>query len=275
MLVTTPVKACAIIVTAVANSMHSSRPKPPEPSFRAKAVDFARSPVLVLMLLAGLVLVLGVPYLALRTLPGINNPITGEPPAPTGNPNLGIDFQELEGLPPELAGGAKVILSQEEPQTPEPLKDLPEPDGSGLTYPVSESVESTRPTLTWTNFAPGPFKLELADRANKPVVTSAAVQITNFVVPKDLVRGATYTWRVTAANGESQAASFIVLTEEQVGDWQGVRLQFKESHLVLGTVAEQLGMLSRAEREYQEFSKAFPQAEAPARLLANVLALRE
>ena len=34
-------------------------------------------------------------------------------------------------------------------------------------------------------------------------------------------------------------------------------------------------MLAVAEREYQALGKAFPQAEAPARLLANVQALRD
>ncbi len=54
-----------------------------------------------------------------------------------------------------------------------------------------------------------------------------------------------------------------------------MRKQFKESHLALGLAAEELGMLSTAEREYKELARQFPNAEAPARLLANVLSLRE
>ncbi|MEO8097478.1 MAG: hypothetical protein ABI811_07225 [Acidobacteriota bacterium] len=256
------------------SSMHTSRSKPPEPSFGKKAAEFVRSPVLVLMFAAGLALVVGVPYLALRTLPGINNPVTGEAPASKGDPNLGMDFQELEGLPPELAGGARIILGLEEPQVPSPLKDVPEPSGFGLTYPVSESVEPTRPTLTWTAFGPGPFKVDLLDAANQMVATVPNVPVTNWVVSKELQRGAIYTWRVTAANGDNEAASFVVLTLEETTDWQRVRQQFKDSHLVMGTVAEQLGMLSIAEREYKELIKTYPQAEAPARLLDNILALR-
>jgi hypothetical protein len=72
-----------------------------------------------------------------------------------------------------------------------------------------------------------------------------------------------------------QTAQFVVLSLEQTAAWQRVRSQFAQSHLALGLVAEQLGMLSVAEREYQELGRQFPNAEAPARLLENVQALRD
>src|SRR5262249_17857722 len=107
------------------------------------------------------------------------------------------------------------------------------------------------------------------------VVASAQnVPRTIFVAPK-LSPGATYTWEVTAANGEKESAQFILLTAEQTASWQRVRSQFSQSHLALGLVAEQLGMLTIAEREYQELGRQFPKAEAPARLLENVQALRD
>lgn len=231
--------------------------------------------MLVAMALGGVALVIGVPYLALRTLPGIANPVTGEEAAPSGNPNAGIDFQELNGLPANLIGGASTILSQEEAVMPLSLADLPEPSGFGLTYPVTEAVESVQPTFTWTAFAPGPYRIVIRDSARIVVASNENVRSAFWVVPAKLERGATYSWEVVASNRESQTASFVVLGEEELADWLRVRNQFKDSHLALGLAAEELGMLSTAEREYQELARQFPNAEAPARLLANVLSLRE
>lgn len=236
---------------------------------------FFKSPVLIAMALGGVALVLGVPYLALRTLPGIANPITGETSAPTGNQNAGIDFQELNNLPPNLIAGASTILSQEEAVMPLSLTDLPEANGFGLIFPVTEAVESVQPTFTWTAFAPGPYKIVVRDRDNKVVANNENVRSAFWVIPVKLEQGATYSWQVTAANQESQSASFVVLGMEELGDWLRVRSKFKDSHLALGLAAEELGMLSTAEREYQELARQFPNAEAPGRLLANVLSLRE
>jgi hypothetical protein len=240
-----------------------------------KFAEMLKSPVSVAMLVAGVALVIGVPYLALQTLPGINNPITGEAPAPKGDPNLGINFQELAMLPDELAQSASVILSQEEPVMPEPLLELPEANGFGLIYPVTETVDTTQPTLSWSLFAPGPFKVVVKDRAGEIVVSAQNVPNTALVMQKKLNPGATYSWQVTASNNESQDAVFVVMADENVAEWQRVRREFPQSHLALGLMAEHFGLLSTAEREYQALAREFPNAEAPARLLANVTGLRD
>lgn len=231
--------------------------------------------MLMAMLALGVILVIGVPYLALQTLPQVENPVTGEVAAPKGNPNLGIDFDQLNNLPPDLSQGAAVILAQEEPMMPEPLAELGEASGFGLTYPVTETIETTQPTLSWTLFEKAPFKVELKDKAGKVVAKAENLFNTSWVLSMKLEPGATYNWQVTAANGESQSASFIVLTTEQAAEWGRIRGQFAQSHLAMGLAAEQFGMLSVAEREYQELAREFPRAEAPARLLANVVALRD
>jgi hypothetical protein len=240
-----------------------------------KFADIFKSPMSIAMLVLGIALVLGVPYLALRTLPGINNPVTGEAPAPKGDPNLGINFQELNMLPDEFAQSASVILSQEEPIMPEPLIDLPEANGFGLIYPVTETVDTVQPTLSWSLFAPGPFKVVVKDRSGAIVMSSQNIPNTALVLQKKLDPGATYSWQVTASNNESQDATFVVMSTENVAEWQRVRREFPQSHLALGLMAEHFGLLNTAEREYQALAREFPNAEAPARLLANVIALRE
>lgn len=252
----------------------------PYPEEKASDVGvILRSPQLLAILGVGVLVVLGGVYLAMSTFPGllengIPNPITGETEAPKGDPNPGMDFGELNTLPEDFVDDAATILSREEPEMPDPLFDLTEPGGLGLLYPVTESVETPQATLTWTLFAPGPYKVAIKDRTGQVVASAQNVPRTIFVSPR-LIPGATYTWEVTAANGETETAQFVVLTAEQLAGWQRVRAQFAQSHLALGLVAEQLGLLSTAEREYQELARQFPNAEAPARLLQNVQALRE
>lgn len=240
-----------------------------------KFTDIFKSPMSVAMLLIGAALVLGVPYWALQTLPGISNPVTGEAPAPKGDPNAGINFQELGTLPDELAQSASVILSQEAPVMPELLLDLPVASGFGLIHPVTEAVETTQPALSWTLFAPGPFKVVVKDKAGDIVVSAPNIPNTAWVLPKKLNPGGTYTWQVTASNNEYQDAAFVVMTTENVAELQRARRDFPQSHLALGLMAEHYGLLGTAEREYQALTREFPSAEAPARLLANVLALRD
>lgn len=240
-----------------------------------KFADILKSPMSLAMLVVGVALVLGVPYWALQTLPGISNPVTGEAPAPKGDPNAGINFEELNTLPEELAQSAAVILSQEEGIMPEPLLGLPEASGFGLIYPVTETIDTVQPALSWTLFAPGPYKVVVKDKAGDIVASAQNIPNTAWVLPKKLNPGGTYSWQVTASNNESQDAMFVVMSTENVTELQRARKDFPQSHLALGLLAEHFGLLSTAEREYQALAREFPNAEAPARLLANVTALRD
>ena len=48
----------------------------------------------------------------------------------------------------------------------------------------------------------------------------------------------------------------------------------RDSHLVIGLVAQQLGMLAIAEREYTAVTKSFPESSTAALLLNNITELR-
>ena len=78
-----------------------------------------------------------------------------------------------------------------------------------------------------------------------------------------------------AAIGSMNSSAIWTPGSQQCNGWREVRRLNRDSHLALGIAAEQYGLLSVAEREYQALIKVFPDAEAPARLLANVQALRD
>jgi hypothetical protein len=237
--------------------------------------EFWRSPLNILMMGLGVALILGAVYFALQTLPGIANPVTGEAAAPKGDPNLGLPLDQLATLPPEIAASAEVILSQEEPQMPEPLLDLPVSTGGGLRYPVAEAVDNVQPGLSWTDFAPGPYKVTVADAAGKVVASVPNIRNLAVLVPTKLEPGQTYSWQVVSVSNETQQAYFTVLPADDAAEWRRLRAEYAEMPLPLGLAAEHFGLLTVAEEQYQALAKALPNAEAPARLYANVLTLRE
>lgn len=248
--------------------------KTPPRSLRVRLMDFLTSPQLVLMTLAGIVLIVAVPYFAFRSIPGARQVLAPQPePA---DPNAGMDFTVLETLPEDLRRSVELILASEEPRMPQPLIDLPEPSGFGLIYPVMETVEPLQVALSWNMFAPPPYRVVLKNAAGRVLASVQSLGTLSWLPPVQLERGARYSWEVTShAGNETETAWFLVLDEPSVALWQQIRRAYRDSHLVLGLVAEELGMLTVAEREYQALIKAFPQAEAPARLLANVTALRD
>ena len=64
------------------------------------------------------------------------------------------------------------------------------------------------------------------------------------------------------------------MDEGQVISWKAMQAAHRNSHLVIGLVAQQLGMLAIAEREYTALTKAYPESETAALLLNNVTDLR-
>ena len=249
------------------------QPSAPPRSLGGKIADFFTSPQLVLMTLAGLLLIIGVPYLAFRSIPGAGE-LFAPQPAPV-DANKGMDFTVLQTLPPDLADGVGQILASGEPQMPQSLFDLPAASGTGLVYPVMETVEPLQPALSWTDFGPPPYSVTVKNSANQVIARIESIPLQHWLVPMPLERGGRYTWTVKAGNQDTESASFIVMSEEAVAQWRDVQREFKDSHLVWGLVAEELGMLTVAEREYKALLKAFPEAEAPARLLTNAQGLRD
>jgi hypothetical protein len=228
------------------------------------------SPPLLLMLLAGIGAVVLVPYLAFRTIPE-----TGEPNSFTPPPDVPLDLSALDNLPPAVANGARDVVLNEAPELPDILAGVPAPSGFGLIYPVTETVEATQPMLTWQPVGPPPYKVVVTDARRQVVAQTSGVPNPNWMIPVPLERGSTYTWQMTAGDGTSEQASFRVLDQATLTLWQGVRSQLANSDLALGAVAQSLGLLTVAEREFQELVQANPNSSHAGRLLDNVLALRD
>ncbi|MEP7351691.1 MAG: hypothetical protein ABI824_00525 [Acidobacteriota bacterium] len=233
-----------------------------------------KSPGMIATLIVGGLIAIGVPYFALRTIPGSGNLISLRESA-QGDPNATLNLTEFDPLPPDLKEGARAIYGADAAAEPEVLSELDMPSSSELIYPVTEAVDAQRPALRWNAFARAPYSVVVKNKANDVVAEMGGIQGTSWLTSVLLDRGATYQWEVTSADKQTESASFVVLSNAAFAQWQMQRAPLSNAHLALGTVAEQLGLLTVAENEYREAIKAYPQAEAPVRMLNNVLALRD
>ena len=231
-----------------------------------------RSPEVILMVVSGVAVAILGPYALYRISPHAPSVATKE--TPSGPRGVDLDVSELETLPDSLRGGAELLLTEEMPEPPDALQALPVATGPNVVWPVSEAVEETQPVLSWSvDFGAPPYTVSIADDRGMVIARAQGIQNTSWKVLMPLQRGHEYTWQVTVA-GASEQASFRILDDGQMMLWRAMLAAHKESHLVIGLVAQQLGLLAAAEREYAELVKSYPESSTAALLLSNVQDLR-
>jgi len=231
-----------------------------------------RSPEVILMVVAGVAVAVLGPYTLYQLSPHVPRVSTNE--AQSGPPGIDLDTTELETLPDSLRDQAMLLLTTETPQPPDAIADLPVASGGNILRPVSEAVEETQPVLYWSAaLGEPPYTVSISDEHSQVIARAQGIQNTSWMVLIPLHRGGEYTWQVTVA-GQTEQASFRVLDDGQVMLWRATLAAHKDSHLVIGLVAQQLGMLAIAEREYTALTKVYPDSNTAALLLNNVTDLR-
>jgi hypothetical protein len=231
-----------------------------------------RSPEVVLMVVAGVAVAILGPYALYQLSPHAPRVSTAE--TKSGPPGIDLDITELDTLPDSLREGAMLLLTTETPELPEAIANLAVASGENVLRPVSEAVEETQPVLYWSAaFGEPPYTISIADEHGQVIARAQGIQNTSWMVLTPLHRGGEYTWQVTVA-GTTEQASFRVLDDGQVMLWRAILEAHRDSHLVVGLVAQQLGMLAIAEREYTAVTKSFPDSNTAALLLNNVSDLR-
>ncbi len=224
------------------------------------------------MVVAGVAVAILGPYALYRLSPHPPRVSTQETTsAPRG---IDLDVSELDTLPDSLRDGANLLLTTETPELPDAIVNLAAASGENVLRPVSEAVEETQPVLYWSaGFGEPPYSVSVTDDHGQVIARAQGIQNTSWMVLTPLRRGGTYTWQVSAT-GASEHASFRVLDDGQAMLWRAMQTAHKDSHLVVGLVAQELGMLAIAEREYTALTKAFPDSNTATLLLNNVGSLR-
>jgi hypothetical protein len=231
-----------------------------------------RSPEVVLMVVAGVAVAILGPYALYRLGPHAPRVSTQE--TKSGPPGIDLDISEIDTLPDSLRDGAMLLLATETPEPPDAIANLGVASGENVLRPVSEAVEETQPILYWSAaFGEPPYSVSITDDHGQVIARAQGIQNTSWMVLTPLHRGGEYTWQVSVT-GVSEQASFRVLDDGQAMLWRAMQAAHKDSHLVIGLVAQQLGLLAIAEREYTALTKAFPDSNTAALLLNNVSELR-
>jgi hypothetical protein len=244
---------------------------PEKPSSAGGFSAAIRSPQVILMVTAGVAVAILGPYAVYNAFPHPKVTATNAA-VPADKRGIDLDVTELDALPDSLKSGAMLLLTTEVPEPPDTIADLPVATGSDLLRPVSEAVDETQPVLVWSSeFGHPPYSVSVMDERGQVIARVQGIQNTSWTVLTPLRRGATYTWQIAVAGaGASESASFRVLDDGQATLWKATLAEQRDSHLLMGLVAQQLGMLSIAQREYTSLAKDHPESNTAAILLDNV-----
>jgi anti-sigma factor RsiW len=201
----------------------------------------------------------------------------------------------LEQLPERVRMQIKSALINQRLARPSALDELDSRTGTlrgegernGLPFrllaPLGVVVESDRPTFRWQPLAGAErYDVTVTDDQLNEVATSGPVTTTYWRAPRSLARGATYSWQVTAhkKGGPSftspappaPQAKFQVLAQTRLTELQHARRLYPNSHLALGMLYAQAGLLDDAAREFQALARDNPQSDVARKLLREVRA---
>jgi hypothetical protein len=154
------------------------------------------------------------------------------------------------------------------------------PQTSPLIDPVRTRVASDRPSFRW-NALPGAasYTVEVRDEEDKLVQQSAALAETEWTPSDALARGATFSWRVTAAVGDREMVApeeddapawFTVIDGAQLEELERARKECAGSHLALGSLYAKVGLLGDAERELEALAAENPESPVARKILESL-----
>ena len=154
----------------------------------------------------------------------------------------------------------------------------------GLLGPVATVVQSDRPVFRWraqngaTNYVVTIFGSDA-----KKIVASEPLSATEWTVTAPLERGRIYTWQVRAVIEGREVvlpppaaadAKFKVLEQSKIDELERVKQTSGKSHLLLGVLYAEAGLLDEAEREFQALLDANPKSQVAQKLLRSVKAMQ-
>lgn len=186
-------------------------------------------------------------------------------------------------------------LTTGRPATPTWLRELTVRDKSlmgesGLApfrplEPSGVVVASDRPVFRWSPLAGATsYRVVVSDSSFGQVATSEELQTTEWTPPKALPRGVTYRWSIRAVKDGKETvapapplpqARFRVLDKARLAEVNRARRDHGNSHLLMGAVYANAGLVEDAEREFEALVRANPRAAIPEKLLANIKAGRK
>jgi hypothetical protein len=202
----------------------------------------------------------------------------------------------VEQLPPAYQEMVKRALSSQELERSPLLAGLTPtesvPRGSdeevgskfSLIEPVRTVTLSEHPTFRWMRLSGATgYLVEIYDEMFDPVASSPRLGQPRWKMAQTLKRGAIYYWQVKAIKDGKEMISphspapqvkFRVLDEAKASELWRARQAYGSSHLVLGLLYAEAGLLDEAEAEFRSLQKENPGSAITGQLLKRVRAQR-
>lgn len=150
--------------------------------------------------------------------------------------------------------------------------------------PVGDVLLRDRPTFRWSPMeGASAYVVEVYDDAFNLVASSPQLNGRSWAAAHTLPRGKVYSWQVKAVkDGEevkaprppAPQARFRVLERAKADELARAKRAYPSSHLTLGLLYAEAGLLKEAEQELRLLQKANPGSEIARGLLRQVQALR-
>jgi hypothetical protein len=153
-----------------------------------------------------------------------------------------------------------------------------------LERPVGTVVQSERPAFSWRPL-PGAasYNVSVFDTQLNEVARSETLTTTAWRPARALRRGAIYRWQVVAVKDGREVllpsptapeAKFKVIEHRQAQALARARRRYANSHLALGVLYAQVGLLDEAETELQALADDNPDSTVARKLLQSLQAWR-
>lgn len=199
------------------------------------------------------------------------------------------------GLPPAYQNMIRDALSGQLIERPSALNGLTRPPSAlmgtdvqtrsfSLVEPVGKVLFSDRPIFRWSRLqGAASYIVELYDDRFALVASSPQLTTNFWSVEKKLSRGAVYFWQVKAIKDGQEVTSprppapqakFRILDRATARVLTDARREYPTSHLTLGLLFVQAGLLDEAQQEFQTLEKSNPNSEIARKLRATVHAMR-
>ena len=201
----------------------------------------------------------------------------------------------VDHLPPAYRQMVKEALTHQRLEKSSLLQGLARPASSlmggdeqgnqfSVSEPVGKVILSDRPTFRWSPLggATG-YVVEVYDEKFNLVATSPQLTGNSWTAPQPLTRGETYSWQVKAIKDGQEfkaprppapQAKFRILDQAKANELEQARRAYASSHLTLGLLYAQAGLLDEAEQELRALQKANPNSAVARRWLASLRAMR-
>jgi hypothetical protein len=145
-------------------------------------------------------------------------------------------------------------------------------------------VLSNQPTFRWSILeGASAYVVEVYDDQFKLVASSPELTNRAWRVSQSLARGKVYSWQVkaikegqevTSPRPPAPQAKFRVLDQAKANEIARAKRDFASSHLTLGLLYADAGLLREAEQEFRSLRRANPDSDVARNLLRQVQSLR-